>query len=297
MVPKVICFGETLWDIFPDKKVIGGAPLNVGLRLHTLGAQSGMISRIGQDQDGDKLLAFLKNESFDHAMIQFDEQYPTGNVQVHLDKNNTATYTISEPVAWDNIVVKQDDIESISKTDAFIFGSLCCRSEMSKNTLFEYLSHAKFKVFDANLRPPFYTMELIVQLMEMADMIKLNDEELEEIVEFLGIESKSIEGQIKNLTELTHTQHICVTLGANGAIYYTDGAFFQNPGYTVVVEDTVGAGDSFLASLVYQFVMGVPSQQALDFSCAMGSLVASKNGANADVSMQEIKKLQDSNKL
>jgi fructokinase len=133
--------------------------------------------------------------------------------------------------------------------------------------------------------------------MEIADMIKLNDEELDEMVKFLRIGSKSIEDQIKNLSELTHTQHICVTLGAKGAICFTHGEFFKNPGYKVVVKDTVGAGDSFLASLVYQFVMGVPSQQALDFSCAMGSLVASKNGANADVSIQEIKKLQDSNKL
>ncbi len=115
--------------------------------------------------------------------------------------------------------------------------------------------------------------------------------------QFLQIGSKSIEDQIKNLSDLRHTPHICVTLGAKGAIYFTHGEFFKNPGYKVVVKDTVGAGDSFLASLVYQFVMGVPSQQALDFSCAMGSLVASKNGGNANVSLDEIKNLQNSNKL
>lgn len=294
MQPKIICFGETLWDIFPDKKVIGGAPLNVSLRLHALGAQATMISRIGRDQDGDKLIEYLKKESFDHSMIQFDEQLATGNVQVHLDESNTATYTISEPVAWDHIEFQQNDIEIISKADAFIFGSLCCRNSRSRKTLFEYLLQAKFKVFDANLRPPFYSMELVFQLMEIADMIKLNDEELDEIVKFLRIESKSIEDQIKNLSELTHTQHICVTLGAKGAIFFTQGEFFKNPGYKVVVKDTVGAGDSFLASLVYQFVRGVPSQQAIDFSCAMGSLVASKNGGNADVSLDEIKNLQNS---
>jgi fructokinase len=292
MIPRIICFGETLWDIFPDKKVIGGAPLNVSLRLHSLGAQTGMISRIGRDEDGDKLIEYLKKESFDHTMIQFDEQYPTGNVLVHLDENNTATYTISEPVAWDHISIQQSDIENISKSDAFIFGSLSCRNGVSKNTLFEYLSHAKFKVFDANLRPPFYTMESILELMEIADMIKLNDEELEEISKFLDLESKSIEDQIKDISERTATPYICVTLGAKGAVFYQNGEFFKNSGYKVVVKDTVGAGDSFLASLVYQFVLGLPSQTALDFSCAMGSLVASKNGANADVSSHEIKLIQ-----
>ncbi|MGB5323105.1 carbohydrate kinase family protein [Lutimonas sp.] len=297
MIPEIVCFGETLWDIFPDKKIIGGAPLNVGLRLHSLGAEVKVISRIGKDADGNSLLNYLREEGMDLGSIQLDPELTTGNVQVHLDQNHTATYTISEPVAWDRIAVEQSDIGIISKTDAFIFGSLCCRNSISKNTLFQYLSQAKFKVFDANLRPPFYTMELVFQLMKIADMIKLNDEELDEMVKFLRIESKSIEDQIKNLSELTHTQHICVTLGAKGAICFTHGEFFKNTGYKVVVKDTVGAGDSFLASLVYQFVMGVPSQQALDFSCAMGSLVASKNGANADVSIQEIKKLQDSNKL
>ncbi len=296
MVPRIICFGETLWDIFSDKKVIGGAPLNVSLRLHSLGARASIISRIGQDQEGDRLIEYLKEESFDDSMIQIDTQYPTGNVLVHLDKKNTATYTISEPVAWDHISVQPGDIENISKSDAFIFGSLCCRNNVSKSTLFEYLSHAKFKVFDANLRPPFYTMESILDLMKIADMIKLNDEELAEISDFLQIESRSIEDQIRELSERTSTSLICITLGAKGAIFYKNGRFFKNPGYKVVVKDTVGAGDSFLASFVYQFVLGISPQKALDVSCAMGSLVAGKNGANAYVSMQEIKKLQDSNK-
>lgn len=297
MIPKIVCFGETLWDVFSDKKVIGGAPLNVGLRLHSLGAEVKIISRIGIDPDGDYLLDYLKSKDMDLSCIQSDPDLPTGNVRVHLDQSNAATYTISEPVAWDRISIERINIEHISKTDAFIFGSLCCRSSKTKNTLFEYLPHAKFKVFDANLRAPFYTMELIYELMQVADMVKINDEELEEICKFLNIGSKSIENRIKNLSGLTHTPHVCVTLGAHGAIYFTDGEFFKNPGYQVVVKDTVGAGDSFLASLVYQFVMGVPPQQALDFSCALGSLVASKDGANAHISIQEIEDLQDSNKL
>jgi len=293
MIPKIVCFGETLWDIFPDKKVIGGAPLNVSLRLHALGADSKMISRIGQDNEGVKLLEYLKSKSFDISLIQTDKHLNTGNVQVHLDQNNTATYTISEPVAWDHISIEKADIEQISKTDAFIFGSLCCRNSISRKALFECLPRAKFKVFDANLRAPFYTMELIVQLIGVADMIKLNDEELEEVSIFMKIKADTIDAQIKELAERTNTKYVCVTLGADGAIYYENGMFFKNPGYKVIVKDTVGAGDSFLASFVYQFILGTASQAALDFSCAMGSLVASKNGGNAHVFMQEIENIQN----
>ena len=222
MASKIVCFGETLWDIFPDKKVIGGAPLNVALRLHSLGDQVSVISSIGNDTDGKHILDYLNEHGLDIKAIQIDESHPTGNVQVHLDTNNTATYTISEPVAWDQIKVSHDDIERIQMADAFIYGSLSCRNTISKNTLLSYLSHAPFKVFDANLRTPFYSLESIVELMHAADFIKLNDEELEEISQFLGVFAKTIEEQIKYSSKFTETEYICITLGAEGALFYTN---------------------------------------------------------------------------
>jgi fructokinase len=294
MTPDIVCFGETLWDIFPDKKVIGGAPLNVALRLHSLKAKVLMISRVGQDTDGDNLLEYLKNTGLNTASIQIDEELPTGNVQVHLDAKNTATYTISEPVAWDRIVASPLDEKRISASDAFIFGSLSCRNQISRQTLSKYMTYARFKVFDANLRPPFVHIPVIMELMRSADLIKLNDEELDVIMESQLFDSKSIEAQILHLSEITNTSNICITLGADGALFFTKGNFYRNQGYQVIVKDTVGAGDSFLASLVFQFVQGLDPQKALDYSCAMGSLVASKVGANATVTEREIEAIKSS---
>lgn len=262
--------------------------MNVALRLNSLGAESSIISRVGNDQDGKDLLDYLKKESFDNTLVQIDQELPTGNVQVHLDATNTATYTISEPVAWDRISIESSHIERIAQSDAFIFGSLSCRNDASKHTLFNYLPHAKFKVFDANLRPPHYKLEIVLKLMLESDMIKLNEEELEEVVNFCNIDSKSIEKQIIDLSAKTATEIICITLGAKGAILYQKGKFYRNPGYEVIVKDTVGAGDSFLASLVYHLVLKKSYQKALDLSCAMGSLVASKKGANPSVLQIEI---------
>ena len=287
-MPKIVCFGETLWDIFPDKKVIGGAPLNVALRMHSLGADSYVISRIGKDIDGSELLKYLKKHGLNTAGIQLDPKLDTGNVQVHLDESNTASYTISAPVAWDEIETKPSDIRIISNADALIFGSLSTRSKTSRETLNQFLSEAKFKVFDANLRKPFYNMESIVELMHASDLIKLNDEELEEISSFLNFPAVTMEEQVKQLSSLTNTNQICVTLGADGAILYANGTFFKNSGYKVIVKDTVGAGDSFLASLVFHLIQGMETQNALDYSCAVGSLVASKNGATAKISKEEI---------
>lgn len=296
MTPKICCFGETLWDIFPDKKVIGGAPLNVALRLHSLGANVRMISSIGRDKDGENLIQYLKESNVDTRGIQINDVFPTGNVQVHLDKHNTASYTISEPVAWDNIISSEQYEEIISKADAFIFGSLACRNQRTKNTLLGYLEKASFKVFDANMRAPYYHMNTIMEFMYKADLIKLNEEELDEILSFLEVTIQGMEAQIKYLSEYTNTAHICITLGAKGAVLYTNSDFYQNKGYKVRVQDTVGAGDSFLASLIYKLMTHVDPQTALDDSCAMGSLVASKPGATARVSHDEIKALQEADR-
>lgn len=292
---NVICFGETLWDIFPDKKVIGGAPLNVALRLHSLGANVRMISSIGKDKDGENLLEYVKATNIDTEGIQTNEVFPTGNVQVHLDKNNTASYTISQPVAWDHIHKSKRDLEQIAKADAFIFGSLACRNQTTKKTLLDYLEKSKFNVFDANLRAPFYQMDSVIDFMHKADFIKLNDEELDEIFESLKVSVQGMNARIEYLSTFTNTDHICITLGPKGAILYTNSLFYRNKGYKVKVQDTVGAGDSFLASLIYKLLSKEAPQTALNFSCAMGSLVASKSGATPKVDAMEIQALQLSN--
>lgn len=290
---KIVCFGEILWDEFPDKKIIGGAPLNVALRLRSLGNQVSMISSIGNDTDGLELINYLKESQLNIEGIQTDQNLPTGNVKVHLDDSNTATYTISEPVAWDNIKIVENDKVSTSLSDAFIYGSLSCRNEQSRSTLKTLIDQAKFKVFDANLRPPFFNLKLVSELMNSADLIKLNDEELDEIVEFLNLRSTSMENEIKSLAKITSTNHICVTLGSKGALLLSNNKIYYNKGYRITVKDTVGAGDSFLAYLIHQLLNDLPAQESLDRSCAMGALVASKNGANAEVNNLEIDQLLD----
>ncbi|MCP4882316.1 MAG: carbohydrate kinase [Flavobacteriales bacterium] len=294
MSHKIVCFGETLWDIFPNDKRIGGAPLNVALRLHSLGNEVEIISRIGHDQDGQEIASYLQENQLNTESLQLDQLLPTGTVRVILNHTNTASYDISMPVAWDAISIKNKDLDKIKESDAFIFGSLSCRNDISKATLYRCLSFAKFKVFDANLRAPFYTLELILELMHLADFIKFNDEELDQITKHLNIHQKTIEDQIKYLAVKTKTKHICITLGANGALFFTNGYFYRNSGYSVIVKDTVGAGDSFLATLVHQFFEESKPQTSIDNACAMGAIVASRSGANPSVSKKDLIEIIDS---
>jgi len=287
-MPTATCFGEILWDVFPTHKTIGGAPLNVALRIQSFGIQTNIISRIGKDEDGDKSLQYIKENNLDISTIQTDEIYKTGCVNVTLDNSGSASYEIEYPVAWDKIEITDNNLKTVKSSDAFIFGSLACRDAISKNTLLNLLPYAKLKVFDVNLRPPHYSIELLRKLMDSADFIKCNDEELFEICKALGSDKDSIKEQVDFLSASTKTSKICVTLGKDGAVLLFDGNYYNNNGYTIKVEDTVGAGDSFLATLISKLLQKKAPDDALNTACAVGALVASKAGANPKLARTEI---------
>lgn len=285
---EIICFGEVLWDVLPAGKKLGGAPLNVALRAQSLGHNASMISSIGNDGIGVELAEEILAHGGTLAHIQVSEDFATSEVLVELDEHGTASYEIRKPCAWDNIALLEQDMEAVKNADALIYGSLVARSDVSRLTLFALLEEAPYRVFDVNLRPPHYTPERILDLMKPADFVKFNDEELYEICAHLEFNDKSLEACIRFMSEQTGTDQICVTLGKDGAVLFTNKAFYYNPGYKVTVADTVGAGDSFLASIICQLLNGMDPQDAINFSCAVGSIVASKNGANPQISEEEV---------
>jgi fructokinase len=285
---NVVCFGEVLFDVFPTHKKIGGAPLNVAIRLASLGIQSQIISRIGDDEIGKELLQYIKDHKVNSNSIQIDKGLKTGEVIVHLNDKGSASYTINYPAAWDKIIETSEDEIIVKKADALVFGSLVCRDSVSRNTLFELINYAKYTVFDVNLRAPFYTKEVLNHLMHEADFIKFNDDEIYEISEYLQSPFHSLEQNILFIAEHTNTKHICVTKGSHGAVLYYDNQFYYNSGYKIKVADTVGAGDSFLAGLLSKLLAKEDPQNAIDFACAIGALVAKKEGANPKITESAI---------
>ncbi|WP_338647672.1 carbohydrate kinase [Flavobacterium sp. KS-LB2] len=285
---SAVCFGEVLWDIFPTHKKIGGAPLNVALRMNSLGVETTMISRIGADENGEDILSFLRSQEITTDLIQVTKEYKTGAVHVMINEKGNASYDILYPSAWDKIVETEIMDKVISEADVFVFGSLICRDEVSRSTLYDLLDKAKYKVLDANLRVPYYTNDVLNELMLKADFIKLNDEELYEISQQLESPYNSFEQNIKFIAEKTNTKHVCVTKGAFGAVLYYNDKFYYNSGYFIKVVDTVGAGDSFLASLIIRLLRGKSPQKALNYACAIGALVAGQEGANPKISEKAI---------
>jgi len=291
-IPHIVCYGEILWDMFPEGKQLGGAPLNVALRLHSFGAKSTIISTIGNDDLGKTTLTTLEEKAFSNTHIQ-QKNLPTGKVNVTIDASGGAIYDIQKNVAWDYIEATPEAIEEVKKADAFVFGSLALRDIYNQEQFEVLVTEATYTIFDLNLRNPHYDLDVVLSLMELANCIKLNDEELELVVTILDIEKETLEEELKVIAKATNTDTICVTLGADGAMLLHNKTIYTQVGFPTKVVDTVGAGDSFLAGLIFGLLSKQSPEDTLQVAAALGSLVASKTGANAIVTTDEIDDLLD----
>jgi fructokinase len=282
---KILCFGEVLWDAFGEEKKAGGAPMNVARHLVQQHMEVVFASRVGNDPSGHELVDFLKQNGLYSGLIQSDDKLPTCEVTVQLDEHNQATYIIPQPVSWDNIQPDAALLQAAGSTSAIVYGSLACRTATTRDTLLNVLDHTSaIKIFDVNLRPPHYTQATIDTLARHADVVKMNDEEIAMLI--------GIEGTLHDKIEAFHTKYrtqtICVTRGGNGAVIWHDKQFYEHPGFKVKVGDTVGAGDSFLATFVAGLLDGQPMQQVLVKASAIGAFVASRRGANPVYDENEI---------
>lgn len=287
------CFGEVLWDCFASGKRLGGAPLNVCLRLNSLGIKAQMLSAVGDDALGHELLDIIKERDMSTDFITLNPDKKTSTVQVILDPQGSASYEIVADTAWDNIALTPELIEKVESSDIFVFGSLIGREEVSLNTLKQLIDVAQFKIFDVNLRKPHYNMSTLIELMNAADFIKLNDDELYEISHAMGSKYNSLEQNLEFIAEKTNTPFMCVTKGSHGALLKINDINYYNSGFLINVVDTVGAGDSFLGSLIYQLCNTTNAQYAVNFACAVGAMVAQNHGATPELSIADIEQFMD----
>lgn len=292
MKNRVLCFGEVLWDTFGDEKKAGGAPMNVARHLVQQHVDVKFASRVGSDASGDGLVDFLKNNGLYSPMIQRDTTLPTCEVTVELDEKNQATYIIPKPVSWDNIQLDNNLKDGAKEASIVVFGSLACREKTTHDTLLNLLDETDaIKIFDVNLRHPHYTLATIETLAARASVIKMNEEEADLLI---GGSKGDLRSKITEFRNKYHTKTICVTRGENGAIIWHDYEFFEHPGFSVDVADTVGAGDAFLATFVAGLIANNPIPKILLNACAIGAYVTSQRGANPVYNQDEIVRIKKS---
>jgi fructokinase len=289
---SIICFGEVLWDLLPSGKIAGGAPMNVAVHANQLGLNALMISAVGNDELGEGITSFLSSRGLSVENVQKNENQ-SGIVEVTLDEKGSPSYKIIESVAWDFIRLTELAKSTIQAADALVFGSLALRNEISKQTLLQLQVGAKLKILDVNLRKPFYSPKLTDELFRIADIIKVNDEELEMICAWYGQFGNQIDNA-RFLKERFKLKGIIVTRGANGAFFIDENnEMFEHQGFKVTVNDTIGSGDSFLAAFITKWLNGETPADALKYACAVGAFVATQKGATPIISEVDILKIMD----
>ncbi|UOG75207.1 carbohydrate kinase [Hymenobacter tibetensis] len=289
----IACFGEMLWDVLPTGKQPGGAPLNVAVHLHNFGLQAELISRVGHDDMGAELVSFVESTGLSTHYVQRGETHLTGVVKANVSDSKEVTYQIVQPVAWDYIRYDAALSELVETADAFVFGSLAGRQSHSRETLYRLLEHARFKVFDVNMRPPHYTREVVTYLLQHSDLVKMNHHELAEIMGWFGVSSNE-KTALRWLAERFQLQAVCVTKGADGAALWVGQQHYYSPGIPVQVQDTIGSGDAFLAALLRGWLSDQDPTDYLAFACAAGSLVATCRGATPVISEAQVQAMATS---
>ncbi|KIO75470.1 ribokinase [Pedobacter lusitanus] len=296
---KVACFGEVLWDIFPGgRQRIGGAPFNVAYHLHKMGVEVNMISSIGDDEPGHQLLQKIKSWDMATDGIQVSRTHPTSTVIASLDENNDAHYDIVQNVAWDYISVTAANQQIIAASDALVFGTLAARNEQSKNTLFELIEASSYTIFDINLRPPYYDVRVIKDLLHKTALAKFNKAELRMMLDFLGKTYRSETDSVNYLQDTFGMNEVIISKGSKGALYVHNNNFYLYPTIPVEVKDTVGSGDSFLAGfLSKRFEKGASANQIMFQAVSLGAFITASEGACPEYAVEDYLLFRDSHQV
>ena len=283
MPPAVLCFGELLWDLLSSGAFPGGAPFNVAYHLHRLGVPALPVSAIGRDDLGSQLLQRLDAWGISTAAIGRHPTAPTGRVTATLSPTGDAHYAIATGVAWDFIPASDAALAAAARAPAIVFGSLALRSVENRQTLARLvaaLPAPAWRVFDVNLRAPHDDLALVRHHARLANVLKLNADEAARLAEGTTETPGREEDHARALAEQLHVPFVCITAGARGAGLLRDHRWTWMPAQPVVVVDTIGAGDAFLAAFLAGLLRGGQSDAGLlAAACRRGEWVAARPGA------------------
>lgn len=279
---KVVGIGEILWDMLPQGKQLGGAPANFAYHVCRLGGNGWAVSAISDDPIGNEINEILSTKNLHTALAEVSA--PTGTVQVTLDAAGVPSYDITENVAWDMIPFTPALEEMAKETEAVCFGTLAQRSEISRNTIMKFISCMpadSLKVYDINLRQNYYSEEIIRKSLEVSDILKINDEELETVSALLGLEGTLTE-RCRTLVDMFNLRLVILTKGAEGSDVVTSDAVHTIVPEKITVVDTVGAGDAFTAAFIISYLRGDSVENAHKKAGEVSSYVCTKSGAMPD---------------
>jgi fructokinase len=279
-IGRLICVGETLWDVLPHGEFLGGAPLNVALHATRLGLDATVISRVGNDQRGRRAIERMRSMGVDTQFVQIDPVLPTGTAEATLGADGSASYQFPAPCAWDAIEATAAAVE-VTHGAAVVYGTLAQRSAETATSISRLLDAASWRIFDANLRAPHDDKGTTLRGLEGADFVKLNEHEVVTVAHWLETEptAEALWPVLQSRFEVTS---LCITEGDKGARLWHDGLLIEQAAFPAVVADTIGAGDSFLSMLLGELLRGSAPADAMRRAARLAAFVASQPGASPD---------------
>lgn len=280
----IVGLGEVLWDVFPEGPKFGGAPANFACTAAELAGDAAevfMVSAIGRDDLGERALSSLSDHRVltDHVAVN---AFPTGRVDVTVDSAGVASYRFAEDVAWDHLEWSADLENLAARTNAVCFGTLAQRTRESSQTVLRFVAATpaeSLRIFDINLRSPYWTYDVIMESLMLANILKLNDDELKILSERLGISGDPVQ-QLEQINLLFSLDLTALTRGSKGSLLVDRrGQVSDLPGEPVGVVDTVGAGDAFTAALTVGLLQGASLEETHRWASCVAAYVCSVAGA------------------
>ena len=289
----IVGIGEALWDMLPEGRKIGGAPANFTYHVSQFGLDAVAVSAVGDDELGAEIRQTFEEKDLQTQLATVP--YPTGTVAVTLDAKGIPHYEICEGVAWDNIHFSPE-LEALARnTIAVCYGTLAQRNSVSRKTIESFIAAMPadgIKICDINLRGTFYNKEILESSMRACDILKINDEEIDEVSRLLGAEFPTQRMAALNLMSRYEVDILILTCGTNGSyIYSMDGTESFLPTPKVKVADTVGAGDSFTGAFIAALLCGKDIKKAHALAVEVSAYVCTQNGAMPELPDEIIDKL------
>lgn len=279
----IIAIGEILYDIFPDKKRIGGAPFNFSFHVDKLKEPVHFITRIGDDANGRAIAEYIRQCGLHSTDIQVDPDYPTGSVIVSLDDAGHPEFDIVGDTAYDHLIVSPDRIPfKRDQIDLVYFGTLAQRTPRAFTAIQKFLGNTADitkRFYDINLRPGCYNAEIIFESLKKTDILKLNTLELQYLAETV-YNTTDTDQTVMLLMENFDIQTVALTRGEDGSILYMQDGRYEQPASPIkVVGDTVGAGDAYAAVLAIGILQAWKPDRILSSATAFAAEICGIKGA------------------
>lgn len=284
--PVIVSVGEILWDRFPKEAQLSGAPTNVAIHAAALGAESWLVSAVGNDSLGN--MAFNK---LDAAGVHRDTvpqmfHHATGTVLMKLDQKGTMKYDFAENVAWDHMAWSPRIEKVVKRAEALTFGTLAQRSQISRNTVRHAAgatSARAWRLFDVNLRQNYYDSETIRTSLTLSNAVKMNERELPEVARRCGLRGTTESEMLLSLCDKFALRLAVLTRGTKGALLRSHTLAVEVSSPQADVVDFVGSGEAFTAALLVGLLEGLSLDQAGTKACALAAYVRSQPGATPEI--------------